>query len=59
MEGWQCPICKKVYSPFVTSCFQCGEDNIRTSIGTDGFIVVSHCKFCDKEIMQDSQGNWF
>lgn len=35
MEGWQCPICKKVYSPFVTSCFQCGNDNIRISTGTD------------------------
>ena len=31
------------------------EDDIKT----DGFIVVSHCKFCGKEIMQDSQGNWF
>ncbi len=28
-------------------------------IKTDGFIEVSHCKFCGKEIMQDSQGNWF
>ena len=28
-------------------------------VKTDGFIVVSHCKICDKEIMQDSQGNWF
>lgn len=35
MEGWQCPICKKVYSPFVTSCFQCGENITRISTGTD------------------------
>ena len=35
MEGWQCPICKKVYSPFVTSCFQCGENNTRISTGTE------------------------
>lgn len=35
MEGWQCPICKKVYAPFVTSCFQCGDGNIRTSTGAD------------------------
>jgi len=35
MEGWQCPICKKVYSPFVTSCFYCGENNVKTSTGTD------------------------
>lgn len=25
----------------------------------DGLSIHSHCKFCGKEIMQDSQGNWF
>lgn len=25
----------------------------------DGLSEHSHCKFCNKEIMQDSQGNWF
>ena len=25
----------------------------------DGCTIHSHCKFCGKEIMQDSQGNWF
>lgn len=25
----------------------------------DGCSVHAHCKFCGKEIMQDSQGNWF
>ena len=25
----------------------------------DGCSSHSHCKFCNKEIMQDSQGNWF
>lgn len=25
----------------------------------DGCNTCSHCKYCDKEIMQDSQGNWF
>ena len=24
-QGWQCPICKRVYSPFVQMCFYCGE----------------------------------
>lgn len=27
--------------------------------GFDGCSVHSVCKFCGKEIMQDSQGNWF
>lgn len=25
----------------------------------DGCIFCSRCKYCGKEIMQDSQGNWF
>jgi len=25
----------------------------------DGCSIHSTCKFCGKEIMQDSQGNWF
>ena len=25
----------------------------------DGLSMHSHCKFCHKEIMEDSQGNWF
>lgn len=25
----------------------------------DGLSEHSHCRFCNKEIMEDSQGNWF
>lgn len=25
----------------------------------DGCSIHSHCRYCEKEIMQDSQGNWF
>lgn len=28
-------------------------------VGYDGCSFISKCKFCGKEIMQDSQGNWF
>ena len=27
--------------------------------GFDGCSPVSKCKYCGKEILQDSQGNWF
>jgi hypothetical protein len=27
--------------------------------GFTGVSLTSHCKYCGKEIMQDSQGNWF
>ena len=30
-----------------------------TTIWFDGFQVHSICKHCGKEIMRDSQGNWF
>lgn len=24
-QGWQCPICKRVYSPFTPMCYHCGN----------------------------------
>lgn len=29
------------------------------SVGFDGASFTSRCRFCGKEILQDSQGNWF
>lgn len=29
------------------------------SIGFDGLSFCSHCKFCGRRILQDSQGSWF
>lgn len=26
-QGWQCPICKRVYSPFTPMCYNCGGEN--------------------------------
>lgn len=28
MQGWQCPICKRVYSPTTPMCFYCGNKAI-------------------------------
>ena len=34
-QGWQCPICKRVYSPLTPVCFYCGgESKTWTSTGT-------------------------
>lgn len=30
-----------------------------TKIGYDGTSFTAKCRFCGKEILQDSQGNWF
>ena len=36
-QGWQCPICKRVYSPFTPMCWYCGDSKQTTvtSTGTD------------------------
>ena len=31
-KGWQCPICKRVYSPFVHMCKYCGNKEVETII---------------------------
>lgn len=30
MQGWQCPICKRVYSPFTHMCMCCGNKEVET-----------------------------
>ena len=30
-QGWQCPICKRVYSPFTIMCYYCGADTVTTT----------------------------
>ena len=30
-QGWQCPCCKKVYSPTTTMCFTCGQQGTTTT----------------------------
>ena len=37
-QGWQCPICKRVYSPMTMMCYYCGgneKSNVVTSTGED------------------------
>lgn len=37
-QGWQCPICKRVYSPHTPCCFYCGADGT-TKTSTDGTVA--------------------
>ena len=30
-QGWQCPICKRVYSPTTPMCYYCGNVEVKTS----------------------------
>ena len=31
MQGCQCPICKRVYSPFTQMCLYCGDTETQTT----------------------------
>lgn len=31
-QGWQCPICKRVYSPFTQMCLYCGQNTLNTNM---------------------------
>lgn len=33
-EGWQCPICKRVYAPFVITCTHCGKEDTSNADNT-------------------------
>ena len=33
-QGWQCPICKRVYAPSIPMCFYCGN-NLKGKTSTD------------------------
>lgn len=34
-RGWQCPICKHVYAPFVAECMHCGKNEAKAEITVD------------------------
>lgn len=55
-QGWQCPICKRVYSPTTTMCMYCGNTELKTTKGNiqtvnmpnivDGMpndVIVNYC----------------
>lgn len=67
-QGWQCPICKTVYSPFTPMCYYCGEAGMtKTSTGTGtadvdwqkqpSVTIANHeIRWTDK-VWLDAQGN--
>ena len=34
-QGWQCPICKRVYSPTYPWCIFCGNETVTTTTTTN------------------------
>lgn len=53
-QGWQCPLCKRVYSPFTPLCWYCGgEGTTKASTdidwvkheGTTGTVTLDMCGY--------------
>ena len=40
-QGWQCPVCKRVYSPSTLMCLYCGGDFKTTSTNTESGSTTS------------------
>lgn len=49
MQGWQCPICKRVYSPFTQMCLYCGNQETQTTTfpNNGGFVKEQSSNFRD------------
>lgn len=48
-QGWQCPICKRVYAPFVSECINCGRFNV--TVNTDRtFPEIDWSKLLEKYV---------
>ncbi len=47
MQGWQCPICKRVYSPFTHMCLHCGNQETQptTPSNLGGFVEEQSSDF--------------
>lgn len=39
-QGWQCPICKRVYSPFTPWCLVCGNAETYTTTTTGQTVTI-------------------
>lgn len=44
MQGWQCPICKRVYSPFTHMCTYCGKKEVKTTTSANTEELLSEQK---------------
>lgn len=59
-QGWQCPLCKRVYSPFTPCCFTCGGESVTTtSVRTDPCSTCQEfdCYDCEhKEVKENNNG---
>lgn len=36
MQGWQCPLCKRIYGPFIQECLHCNNPHSTLTTTTTG-----------------------
>ena len=41
-QGWQCPVCRRVYSPSTPCCFYCGAESTVTTSTTLDIDELNH-----------------
>ena len=46
-QGWQCPVCRRVYSPSTTMCYYCGGQSVSTVTYTN---KVLQCPVCGRDV---------
>ena len=49
-QGWQCPICKRVYSPTTMMCMYCGEEGATKTYTTTSATRAINMFDWDKEL---------
>ena len=54
-QGWQCPICRRVYSPTTAMCFYCGngEEFVSTTFTTGYKVDYAHNENMTNERVSD------
>ena len=43
-QGWQCPVCKRIYNPRQEMCLYCGGENKITSSTSEWIISTTPCE---------------
>lgn len=55
-QGWQCPICKRVYAPNTPMCWYCGGESVTTTTTTSR--ITSNLDWLKKDsitVSEDSE----
>ena len=57
-QGWQCPICKRVYSPSTTMCYTCGNEKFSVAT-TTGEATIDWVKRISETLVKPQEYEWY